>query len=60
MRLAAESRRCPLLVSLVAVVCTLLVTMSVLFWNYSGARAAHILSDVRLTIVFRDEIKETD
>ena len=59
MSVAAESRRCPLLVSLVAVVCTLLVTMSVLFWNYSGG-AARILSDVRLTIVFRDEIKETD
>ena len=43
MRLSAESRRCPLLVSLVAVVCTLLVTMSVLFWNYSGARAANNL-----------------
>ena len=59
MRLAAESRRCPLLVSLVAVVCTLLVTMSVLFWNYSGGEG-RILSDVRLKIVLRDEIKETD
>ena len=39
MGLAAESRRCPLLVSLVAVVCTLLVTMSVLFWNYTGVAA---------------------
>ena len=42
MNVAAESRRCPLLVSLVAVVCTLLVTMSVLFWNYSGGAANNL------------------
>ena len=29
---------CPLLVSVLAVAATLLVTMSVLFWNYSETR----------------------
>ena len=33
-----DSQKCPILVSMLAILATLIVTMSVLFWNYSETR----------------------